>query len=207
MALSNYLELKSEINGWLSRDDMDDKVPVLVTLAEAEFNRRLRTSDMEVRAEASFDGEKLDLPDGFLGLKSVTTDNNVVTQVSPDDLFAYPSTETGTPKYVAVIDEHLYFRPYSDTGTVQITYYERISHLSETNLTNWLIEKHPDLYLMTALAYAEMYNWNDDRLPMIKARADDILEQINTASQMEKHGGRTLRMNSRVNPGIGGVMA
>ncbi len=60
---------------------------------------------------------------------------------------------------------------------------------------------------MTCLAYAELYNWNDDRLPLIKARAEEILEQINSSSQMEKHGGRTLRMNSRVEPSINGVRA
>ena len=58
--------------------------------------------------------------------------------------------------------------------------------------------KYPDLYLFGALVQAEFYNWNDDRLPLIKARLEEIMGQIMSNVQRERYGGRSLRMPTRV---------
>jgi hypothetical protein len=198
MALANYTDLVAAINGWLNRSDMNAIAPDLIALAEAEFNRVLRCPEMEVRSTSTFTGEALALPADFIGFRSMSADNCKFTPASADDLFNLPTSYTGNPKYVAISDGQFFFRPVPSSATVQIVYYQKIPALTVANPTNWLIAKYPDLYLFGALAQAEFYNWNDSRLPLVKSRVEEIIEQIGMATQKERYGGRTLRMNRSV---------
>jgi hypothetical protein len=198
MALANYTNLVTAINSWLNRADMTAIAPDLIALAEAEFNRVLRCSEMESRQSATLSGEALAVPTDFIGLRSMSSNNRKFDFASVDDLFALPASYVGNPSYVAVADGQFFFRPVPTSGTVKIVYYQKIPALTVANPTNWLMTKYPDLYLFGALVQAELFNWNDDRLPMLKSRIEEIIFQIGQATQKERYGGRTLRMNSAV---------
>lgn len=202
MALTNYTELVAAINGWLNRDDMAAIAPDLIALAEAEFNRTLRTIEMEQRSTATLNGDALAVPDDFIGLRSISVDNTFFDQVSAQELFDIPTT-TRLPRKVAITDGQFFFRPAPDSGTVTINYYQKIPALTASNLTNWLMTKHPDLYLFAALAQAEFYNWNDARLPLVKARTEELMQQINDETQRIRYGNRRLQMSSPVYPSVG----
>ena len=47
MAISNYTELNTAVANWLDRDDLTDRIPEFIALAEARFNRLLRIRAME----------------------------------------------------------------------------------------------------------------------------------------------------------------
>ena len=47
MAISNYTELKTAVANWLDRDDLTDRIPEFIALAESRFNRLLRIRAME----------------------------------------------------------------------------------------------------------------------------------------------------------------
>lgn len=207
MALANYTDLVAAINGWLNRSDMTSIAPDLIALAEAEFNRVLRTPEMEVRSTATMSGEALAVPADFIGLRSISSDNASFEPASIDDVLNLPTSYTGSPRIVAVSDGQFFFRPVPSSGTVEIVYYQKIPALTAGSPTNWLMTKYPDLYLFAALAQAEFYNWNDARLPLVKARTEELMEQVNQAAQKERYGGRTLRMASRVEPSVCGVRA
>lgn len=198
MALANYTDLVAAIHGWLNRSDMATIAPDLIALAEAEFNRVLRCPEMEVRSSATLSGEALATPTDFIGLRSMASDNAKFEVLSPDDLLAIPESHTGFPNYVAVIDNQFFFRPVPSSGTVEIVYYQKIPALTSGNPTNWLMTKYPDLYLCAALVQAELYNWNDERLPLLKARVEEIMGQIAEAVKKERYGGRSLRMSARI---------
>ena len=198
MALANYTDLVAAINGWLNRADMATIAPDLITLAENEFNRILRTPEMEVRSTATMTGEALAGPADFIGLRARSSNGAKFEFTSPDDLFAIPESYTGRPYYVTVADGQFFFRPVPSSGVAEIVYYQKIPALTASNATNWLMTKYPDLYLFGALVQAEFYNWNDDRLPLIKARLEEIMGQIMSNVQRERYGGRSLRMPTRV---------
>jgi hypothetical protein len=46
-AIPDLDTLKSTVSDWLDRDDLDTKIPTFILMAEALFNRELRTPDME----------------------------------------------------------------------------------------------------------------------------------------------------------------
>lgn len=195
MALTNYTELLAELANWLNRTDLTGQYPEMIALAEAEFNRRLRTIEMEATATAAVTAGVVALPTGFLGLRSIAWADTYLDFITPGE--ALEDDSTGTPRYYTIADGQFYFRPATD-GTVTIAYYAAIPALTVSNTTNWLMTKHPDLYLFGVLAQAEFYGWNDSRAGLVKGRVDELIEQINSGVAKERYGARRLVTQSRV---------
>lgn len=200
MALANYSDLKTSIAGWLNRSDYTAVIPDFIALAEARFNRVIRHPDMETTATASAADETIALPTDFLELRSIWLED------SPDAPLDYfppshlrtmrASATVGTPTAYTIVGDNLVLAPSPASVTVGLYYYAKIPALSDAATTNWLLTAHPDLYLFASLAMAELYGWNDARLPMLKAGADEIMEQINTAGRKRRDGAAPLQMRA-----------
>lgn len=207
MALANYTDLLAAINGWLGRGtDMNTIAPDLIALAEAEFNRRLRTIDMEASASIVLTSGVGALPSDFAGFRSVSLANTRLDQVELQTILDTPVTFTGTPYIFAVADGNVIARPVS-SDTLSVYYYQRIPALTSGAPTNWLMTANPDLYLFGSLMQAEFYNWNDDRLPLVKARTDELIDQLNGDVARKRYGSRTLRARSLVSSSSGRIAA
>jgi hypothetical protein len=192
MALANYSDLVSAVAAWLNRgSDLDARIPDFIKLAEAEFNRKLRTLEMEVTDTLTLTGDSVAVPDDFLGLRSIKIDNTALEYVPPAEI-ADDETVGGYATRYTVSDGEFIFRPAPSGGTVDVSYYAAIPALTVSNTTNWLMTRWPDLYLFAVCAQAEFYVWNDPRVPLWKSRAEDIMQQINQQTLSERHGGRRL---------------
>lgn len=202
MALANYADLVAAIGNWLQRTDYTAQAPDFIAMAEAEFNRVLRTVDMEGVSTATLTGEAVAVPSDFMGLRSMSYEGTAFQQITPSELFDMPTDMGGAPCYVAVMDGQFFFRPVPSSGTLKITYYQRIPALTVSNTTNWLMTRAPDLYLMASLVQAEFYGWNDKRLPMIKGRVDEILAQLIAENEKVRYGGRRLQAKPSAVPNV-----
>jgi len=101
----------------------------------------------------------------------------------------------GEAMQYTIADGQLWFYPKPQgTPTVEIIYLRKVPALSDANTVNWLLSAHPDLYLFGTLMQAEFYGWTDNRLGLIKARTDEIIEQINKAGRRANQGG-AMRMH------------
>lgn len=189
MALATYSDLVAALGNWLGRDDLTARIPEFIAMAEAEFNRKLRTIEMESAATLTITNGTANLPSRFNGVRSITVSGTVLEFIPPSD--AFEITNTGTPRLYTIVDGQFVFRP-SCSGTATVKYYQAIPALTASSTTNWLMNKHPDLYLFATLAQAEFYGWNDSRLPLVKARTEEIMEQIAAAVVKERYGGRRL---------------
>lgn len=196
MALANYADLLAAVANWLNRTDLTARIPEFITLAEVEFNRSLRTIEMEARSTATLTGAAIAVPADFIGLRSISIANTRLDYITPGE--AFEDEATGTPTRYTVSDGQFFFRPAPSSGTVTIDYYASIPALTASNTTNWLMTKHPDLYLFATCAQAEFYVVNDDRVAAWKARAEEIMAQIGMATNKERYGGRRLIMRPRV---------
>ena len=68
MAITNYGELKSAAAEWLDRSDLTSRIPEFVELAEARFDRVIRTPDMVTKDDSfTVDSQYETVPTGFLG--------------------------------------------------------------------------------------------------------------------------------------------
>ena len=197
MALDTFSALKASIAGWLNRSDLTTVIPDFITLAEARFNREIRSPEMETRATAPAAGEYVALPTGFLGMRSICLDGSPDT---PLDYFAPQHLKTiraegtaGSPRAYTIVDDQILLVPApSASPSVEMVYFARLPALSDANATNWLLTDHPDLYLAASLAAAEAYVWNDERLPMWRDTASAIIETINLAGDKKRRGSAPL---------------
>ena len=81
MAISNYTELKTAVANWLDRDDLTDRIPEFIALAESRFNRLLRIRAMESKQTASTVAgqQNLALPARFIQMRNLQINTSPVT--------------------------------------------------------------------------------------------------------------------------------
>lgn len=195
MALATYSDLLTAVGAWLNRTDLTATIPDFIRLAESEFNRVLRTVEMEATTSLTVTSGAVAVPADFLGVRSLYIANATLDYITPGE--ALEDASTGVPAYYTIIEGQFIFRP-SQSTTATLYYSQSIPALTVSNTTNWLMTKHPDLYLFATLAQAEFYGWNDPRLPIVKARVEEIIAQIAAGAEKERHGGRRLNIQHRV---------
>lgn len=193
-----YDELKAMITDWLQRPDLSDKVANFITLAEAEFNRSLRTVEMEARSQATVSDEYIAVPDDFLALREIHiegTPDKIIKYVSPQELndkIAEGHTNAYPLWYTLVDNQYKVFPVPSEAITVEIIYIQQIPALSASNTTNWLLTAHPDLYLYCALGNAEAFIHNDKRIGIWQSNCGRILDRININANKRRIGSAPL---------------
>jgi hypothetical protein len=108
------------------------------------------------------------------------------------------SGDAGPPIAYARIGNVLKLAPPPDAGiTLEMIYSARFTPLTETSVSNWIIEEHPDLYFYGALAQACDYiqdTANSGKYGSLLAGMTDELIQVRN---QDKWGSR-LRVPSPV---------
>lgn len=194
MALNNYTNLKAAIASWLNREDLASQIPDFIALAEARFNRDLRLNAMLQRATISATSDNAVLPNDWLEHVSVTVVNDgtiyrPLTYVTNEEFNRLRHQNlTGSFRYYTIQEDNIALLPAMSSGTVSLEmfYYGKIPALSDSNTTNWLLTRAPDLYLYGALVAAEMYLANDERLPVWLANVEKIMDDLRMESERAK---------------------
>ena len=199
MALTTYTELKTSIGDWLNRSDLTSVIPDFISLAEAQIERTLRTRQMIVRANASFDAQYGAVPSDFLEAKSLkltsTNPQSPLSFLSIDALDAEMTKYTGSgkPKFFGVVGGQLRIVPTPDaTYTTELTYYAKLAKLSNSNTSNWLLASSPDIYLYGALLQAAPYLQDDARIQTWATLYERALNDSQTADDRSASSGGAL---------------
>jgi hypothetical protein len=199
MALSTYTELKTSIGDWLNRADLTTVIPDFISLAEAQVERTLRTRQMIVRANASFDAQYGAVPSDFLETKSLKlTSTNPQTpleflSIDALDNKASEYTGSGKPRFFGVVGGQFRIVPTPDaTYTTELTYYAKLTKLSSTVATNWLLTSNPDIYLYGALLQAAPYLQDDARIQTWATLYERALNDSQTADDRGASSGGAL---------------
>lgn len=173
MALNSYSALKSSIADWLNRDDLTSVIPDFVSLAEAQIERRVPTQRLVTRTNLTVSSQFTSLPSDFVAAKSL-----VLTSTSPVRPLEFVTEDemdakrvvyqtTGKPVYFTVIGTTAEVVPNPDTSyTAELTYFQTLAKLSDSAPSNWLLERHPDVYLYGSLLQAAPYLRDDERVGM-----------------------------------------
>lgn len=195
MALSTYADLQASVGSWINRADLTAQIPDFITLAEARFNRDLRLNAMVKRQAVTATSDYMALPSDWLSHLSVTVtgDSSVAGALDyvPVEEFNRLRQQnlTGTFRFYTIQDSNIVLLPAMSSGSValEIFYYARIPALSGTNPTNWLLTRAPDLYLYAALAAAEAYMQNDERLPQWVSAMQAAIDSLKLESERAKY--------------------
>ena len=199
MALTTYTELKTSIGDWLNRSDLTSVIPDFISLAEAQVERTLRTRQMIVRANASFDAEYGAVPSDFLETKSLKlTSTNPQTpleflSIDALDNKAAEYTGSGKPRFFGVVGGQFRIVPTPDaTYTTELTYYAKLTKLSSSVASNWLLTSNPDIYLYGSLLQAAPYLQDDARIQTWATLYERALNDSQTADDRGASSGGAL---------------
>lgn len=206
MAITNYSQLKASIGDWLNRGDLTSVIPDFIALAEARFNRDVRTRQMVKRATALLDAGYITLPPDWVEAKNIQINTSFgprkleyVTLEHADQLRLGAGDAAGDPHYFNITGSQLEIIPRpSGEPEVEMTYYARIPALSDSNTTNWLLTAWPDMYLYGALAHAAPYLKDDERVAVWAAFYDRALQEITDSDARAQYSGSVLKSRARV---------
>lgn len=184
---STWAELKTSLATRMIRDDLTDIIPEMIAEAETIFQREVFAPERMETATLSFTGQSASLPSDFWGLRTIyldATTDIVLEKVTLSFLRSmYPTTATGTPKVYAIEGETIWLGPPPSSGDVEISYWETIPALGDSQSTNWLLTDHPDLYVHASLAELNDYVRDYDEANRHRAKASAIVESINRAGR------------------------
>lgn len=203
MAITSYDLLKSAIADELNRQDLTSVIPTWISLAEANFNRTIRHRKMLCRATAELDSQFTALPSDFLEAKNVQLNTSTpysleYLTVEAADKFRYSYyTTSGSPKYFTILGETLEVVPTpSSDYTIELTYYKKLTPLSDSVSSNWLLASHPDLYFYASLQHSAPYLKDDERIALWSTISQTITDSINLESDKAEKSGSVLKVRT-----------
>ena len=204
MAITTYAELKSAIADFLNRDDVSSVVDTWIDAAEADMSRAVRHWRMEGRSTAEIDTQYSAIPADFVeAIRFHITSGNTqpLDLISQAELISRKREDLGTsgmPRFYAITAGEIEVYPAPDgTYSAELYYYKRISALSDSNTTNWLLTYHPDAYLYGALVHSAGYLKDDARIQIWLGLYQNAIAAINAESDKTKFGGTGLRLKVR----------
>lgn len=187
MALSNYTELQTSIAAWANRDDLTDKIPDFIALAESDMSVTLRTRRNTTVGTVSFATTGLAAqPSDYRAIRAArlsASPNYRLRTVTLDKLTELVSTQTegdGSPHAVAEQGTNLrcYPAPSASTDAV-LVYYAAIPALSTDNVSNWVLTNYPQIYLYGAIAHAHAYMDDTEEERKFRAKFEDAMQRAN----------------------------
>jgi len=206
MAIGTYAELQTAVANWLDRDDLTDRIPEFITLAEAKMNRNLRISLMENVSTAitmAAGTRDYDLPTGFTGMKEfhLTTSPIVaLSYITPEMMNRmWAGSTKGKPQAFTVFSDagtrKVKIGPSPDSAyTTSMLYLKKIDNLSVTNTTEVMLTENPDIYLYGALLEAEPFIMNDERVQLWAIAFKQAIDDIQNQDNKDRHSGSQLRV-------------
>jgi hypothetical protein len=196
MAITTYAELKTAVAAWLDRSDLDDYIDDFILLGEAYLMHGggrcepLRVRDMEGKATLSPASNVYTLPSDFLSAKSVTALTSprrplAFTSASGADTL-YPSRLSGYPDHYMMIGNEITALPYT-TADIEIVYYKTLEGLSDSNTSNWLLIKNPDLYLRVVQMQAAEFIKDNQQAGVLMGLVNKYMSQLNDAESFDDY--------------------
>lgn len=199
MALSTYADLQTSVASWLARTDLTTQIPDFVALAESRMNRELRVREMITTETGTVTGQDLDVPTDFIEVVRIKldTESDLPLEYRPleDSEQRVAAIVNGQPRWFTILGTSFKFYPSPDTDyDYTLDYYATLPALSDTDQTNWLILKAPDLYLFGALAEAAPYLMDDARVAYWESRYQQAKSLLQDAEFRSKRTSGPLRM-------------
>ncbi|WP_442679748.1 phage adaptor protein [Sphingomonas sp. ASY06-1R] len=201
-----YADLQACLLAWLDDSAANVNPAECIALAERRLTRLLDTPDMEAKTTLAAASGTIDLPEDFWAMRDCRLATSPAAALEPTSPVllraAFPDDRAGRPRVYALSGSSLLIGPPPDAPyAITINYKQSIPALSDQNPTNWLLAKHPDLYIAASLAMAEFRGWNDSRLPMLKEWYDALIAEVNDAGKRARYAVGAIRMRASVTDG------
>lgn len=207
--ITDYTTLKDNAAGWLTRasdTDFTTDVPTMIQLAEQRLRRDPRLRKLQYRGAFTISANGDSLPSDFKSLDSwVYLGESLygpIETVGFDKLAELRGRfgPTGQPRYATIIDgSTVQYAPGPDaTYTSYMTYNRKITALSSSNTSNWLLADHPDIYLFATLAEAEPWLRDDERAALWESKLENAIAGALLEYQDKHFSGNLVMQRNRM---------
>lgn len=184
-------------NSSLSTDDYDD----FIAFTHAKLNRLLRTREMlsdEITGNSLASGLFL-LPSTCLEVDYVrgsrSGDKPLPNVSSTGGYSLSPQSATGS-RHVAytIAGAQIQFYP-AIAAEFKYRYYQQITPLVASGDTNWLLLRHPDVYLYGAIMHMKGYV-DDDRVVLAADEFNRVISEIKEETKRQEMASANLEIQS-----------
>ena len=194
-SITSYSELVTEIRDMMDDADYNQEaIDRALRKAEAEFNRTLRTPDMETRAVFTVSGDLTALPADFLEMRFIFVEgmpDQPLASMSPSGLLATYYGRSGCPMAYTLEGQNIRIGPVG-TAAVEMVYYQRILGLTDAQVSNWLLRKHPDLYVAGVLYHLARRERDEAGMAQAAQEVSTLMGSIQSAAQKARWGSAPL---------------
>jgi hypothetical protein len=190
MTVGTYQDLLIAVSDYLSRPEVSARIPDFIAQFEAHANTELAGHRRaEATTSLTTSSGSAALPADFSMQRAVwynATPPIVLQYTEPNYFYGrWGDRATGTPVAFTIIGSNLLVGPVSDSTSYTLDYSTRLTGLSSSNTTNWLLTYHPNAYIFGALTEACSF-LGDPRLQAWIARRDDIINAIKRHDAMTR---------------------
>ena len=173
-AFTDYDNLLEAIGDWLAREDLDERIPDFVWLAESELQRdlNLRLNDAVATGTALAGQEYIDLPDDYVEGFYLRWDDTTLPPVTVSSFDVVSrlhnssesqATSEANPRVGAFHGQRVYIGPKPGDQAFTLFYKAGTQHLSALHPANQLLRDYPDALLYGSLMHSAPYLGADER--------------------------------------------
>lgn len=208
MAISTYTELLTAGANWLSRNDLESRLPEFVALSEAKLNRSLFVRQMETRSTTTVDTssdepEFISLPSDFQSMRRIRLSDvagkprlQYLSGAQADE-FRYGGGDTaGQPTHFTIIGDEIELIPTPSSDLVIEMVYRKYIPALSSNSTNWLLTLASDIYLYGMLLESAPYTKEDARIQTWGSGFISALEGLNNLGMMSSYNSGPMQVRS-----------
>lgn len=206
--MTTYATLAADIPAFSNREDLTDKIPTFIRLAEAQMSRDIRHWRMENRAFITTSERYFPMPSDWLETIRLTIegDYRALEFVSESQMANYrwrSGNAGGTPRFYRHSESAFEIFPTGDgENQFNLEYYQRVPALDPvTNTSNWLIVEAYDVYLYATMMHVWKYLMDDEQLQSTAMLYAAGMKQLNDTSNRSEFSGRGKRLRIQ---GLGG---
>lgn len=187
MAFSDFLDLRTAVIEHVRRPDIADVMTRLTLLAEVDFNRRLRVRDQITTVTIPPVDGLAPLPLDYAELIGVYDANRCEYIQQP----LQPVRATG--QYYSIDGANIVIPGVQSDLTVQ--YYAKVPTITGGMTdTNWLLAKHPDVYLYAVGVEAAKYIQSADLMAASKGLYREALQEVYAQDERERYSRARVRV-------------
>jgi len=190
-AIASYSDLLVEIRDLMDDSDYSQSAfDRALRKAEAQFNRSLRTPEMEARAVLSINSELTQLPADFLELRFIFAEGSpdaVLKSMSPMGMLATYKGVSGVPQAYTIEGGNLRVGPVGN-ASLELVYYRPLPPLSDAQVSNWLLAKSPDLYVAGVMYHLALRERDSDSAAKAAQEVAALTAALNRAANNNRWG-------------------
>jgi len=179
MAIDTYATLKTAIENWTHRSDLDSVIDDFIDLTESRLNRELQVSQQETRVTLSASSEYISFPTDSISIRAIQLNSSPVRElqyITPIEMDRLDDNSTDL-NYYTIEGNQIRLQSVS-SDSIEVIYYAKISALSDTNTSNWILETHPEAYLYGAVSEAFKYAQDDEQASKYVAMFNEVISRI-----------------------------